>query len=64
MSASDNNYDTLYGLSTVARFVHLTEDEAERLIEAGELPAFRIGKVICGSKVDLRSWRKKRERQQ
>lgn len=62
MSAS-NPHDVLYGISTVARFAGVTVGEAKRLIAAGELPAFEIGTMVCGSKAEIRAWREKRERQ-
>jgi hypothetical protein len=60
--APDTEHDTLYGLSSVARFAGVSQTEAKRLIGIGELPTFDIGTIICGSKARLREWRVSRER--
>jgi excisionase family DNA binding protein len=61
MSASSMKGDTLYGVSTIARFLGKPELEVRRLVETGELPVFMTGKLICGSKTKLREWRVDRE---
>jgi hypothetical protein len=48
--------DELYGFVAIRRFIGKTELETRRLIDAGKLPVFRIGTLICASKSELRKW--------
>jgi hypothetical protein len=61
MSASPSKNDTLYGLGTIARFIGRSEPEARHLADTGQLPTFKLGKLICASKSELRLWRADRE---
>jgi hypothetical protein len=48
--------DVLFGLAPIAAFLGSTIAEIVPLIEAGIVPTFRTGNLICGSKVELREW--------
>lgn len=62
MSTSPPKHDSLFGLGAIAAFIHQTPAATKELIAAGKLPGiYEIGTMPCGSKVELRAWRTKRD---
>jgi hypothetical protein len=39
--------DLLYGVPAIARYMDMREPQARHLCERGDIPTFRIGRIIC-----------------
>jgi|SRR5690242_17593016 hypothetical protein len=41
--------DLLYGIPAIARYLDMREPQVRHLCERGEIPTFRMGRIICSS---------------
>jgi hypothetical protein len=48
--------DLLYGAPAIAGYLGLTEKQARHRIEAGNIPAFKIGGTVCARQSSLSTW--------
>jgi hypothetical protein len=48
--------DFLYGLAEIAPAIGLTVRQAKHRVATGELPIFRVGRIICASRSGLGAW--------
>lgn len=48
--------DTLVGAKVIAKFLGITPRQVFRQTEAGNLPVFRLGRIICARPERLREW--------
>lgn len=48
--------DLLYGADAIAAHLGLGRRQVYHRIEAGDLPAFRIGRTVCARRTDLDTW--------
>jgi len=39
--------DLLYGVPAIARYMDMREPQARHLCERGDIPTFRMGRIIC-----------------
>lgn len=54
--------DILYGVVAIAGFFGLSRGTAQRQIERGEIPHFRLGGIVCARRSTLLTWIEEQER--
>lgn len=42
--------DLLYGVPAIARYLDMREPQARHLCERGDIPTFRMGRIICSQR--------------
>lgn len=42
--------ELLYGIKTIARFLELSPRQTQHLHDTGQLPTFKLGRIICARK--------------
>ncbi len=45
--------ELLYGIKRIARFLELTDRQTQHLHDSGQIPTFKLGKIVCALKPDL-----------
>lgn len=45
--------DLLYGLEAIGEHIGLTARQAEHLVSRGDLPTFKMGRVVCARRSTL-----------
>lgn len=48
--------ELLYGADAIGKFLGLDKRQVRRRFKIGQLPGFRLGRVICASADDMRAW--------
>jgi hypothetical protein len=43
----------LYGLAAIGAAIGITERQAEHLVTKGELPTFKLGRIVCARRSTL-----------
>jgi len=42
--------DLLYGVPAIARYLDMREPQTRHLCERGDIPTFRMGRIICSAR--------------
>lgn len=45
--------DLLYGMAAIGKHVGLTARQVEHIVARGELPVFKVGRIICARRSTL-----------
>lgn len=53
---SDNKLDLIMGAAGIADYLGVKRAQVYRLVYAGELPTFKLGKVVAARKTALSAW--------
>ena len=56
MEAQSDAADLLYRVPAIARYLGVRERQARHSCEAGRIPTFRIGAIICARRSDIDTW--------
>ena len=51
-----HDLDLLYGVRSIGEALGLTEEQADHLIRAGRIPAFKLGGRVCSRRSVLHGW--------
>ena len=54
MSVEADEPDLLYGMKRIAQHLGVTDRQVEYMITKGNLPTFKLGKIICTTRSALR----------
>lgn len=56
MASASDEADVLYQVRSIAAFLGMPEKAARHRIEAGEVPTFKIGRIVCARRSTLNAW--------